>query len=174
MVARRPCRSLSDLPIEVVIDIVGHLAMTSDNPLEDLHRLRATCRLMLHACGDRAVRVRLSFLQCWEKMSRNQSSRMHALLHHLVALGNPKPFLHKLSHATVSGLNVAAYLYALFLYRNDGSAADDDIARMYIQRVEGEGEDGAAARVTTGPMKLGNLGCRERREEVYSYVWSYT
>uniref|UniRef100_K4AKG8 F-box domain-containing protein n=1 Tax=Setaria italica TaxID=4555 RepID=K4AKG8_SETIT len=135
MVARRPCWSLSDLPIEVFIDIVGHLAVTSDNPLEDLRRLRATCRLMLRACGDRAMRH---------------------------------------SRATVSGLNVVAYLYALFLYRNNGSATDDDIARMYIRRMEGEGEDGAAAQVSTGSMKLGNLGCQEHREEVYNYVWCYT
>ncbi|XP_072149562.1 F-box protein At1g67340-like [Setaria viridis] len=191
MAPRRPCRSLSDLPIEMVIDIIGHLAATSDNPLEELRRLWATCRLMLSVCDDRAVGVRLSFLQCWEKMSWSQSSRMHALLHQLVALGNLEAclsiamkdffgkrgplqlFLHQLSRGTVSGLNVAAYLYALFLYRNDGGAADDDIARMYIRRVEGEGEDGAATRVSTGPMKLGNLGFRERRE-VYNYMWSYT
>nr|TKW14536.1 hypothetical protein SEVIR_5G175200v2 [Setaria viridis] len=117
MAARRPCWSLSDVPIEVVIDI-------------DLHRLRATCRLMLCACGDRAIGVRLSFLQCWEKMSWSQSSKMHALLHQL------------LSRTIVSGLNVAAYLCTLFLYRNDGGTTDHDIARMYIRHMEGEGEDG--------------------------------
>ena len=53
---------------------------------------------------------------------------------------SPRPCLDYLTRATNGGHNVAAYLVAIFLYRHNGDAGDDNTMRRYIRRVEGEEE----------------------------------
>jgi len=47
--------SLTALPTEVQIVIVGHLAATSEQPKDNLHSLWATCSSMHHICGEPTV-----------------------------------------------------------------------------------------------------------------------
>ena len=80
---------LIDLPMEVLIDITGHVATTSFQPMDDLGRLRATCRVRRHACGDPSIGRRVALLITWEDMQWNKPDRYYALLALLVAVGNP-------------------------------------------------------------------------------------
>ena len=58
------------------------------------------------------------------------------------------------------------------MYRNNGGAADDDIAKMYIHRVEGK--DGSATSQSAGPKELRNDGCWVCREEAAYLVTRVT
>jgi hypothetical protein len=53
---------------------------------------------------------------------------------------SPRPCLDYLTHAADGGHNVAAYLVAIFLYRHNGDASDNNTMRRYIRWVEGEEE----------------------------------
>ena len=57
---------------------------------------------------------------------------------------SPRPCLDDLARATDGRHNLATYLVALLLYRHNGDASDDDTARRYIRRVEGEDVSRAA------------------------------
>ena len=46
MAAKRQQTLMLELPKEVSIKIAGHLAATSERPMEDLRRLQVTCHLM--------------------------------------------------------------------------------------------------------------------------------
>ena len=75
---------------------------------------------------------------------------------------NPWPCLDDLVHAADGRHNLAAYLVAIFLYRHNGDAGDNDTVRQYMRRVEGEEESWAAmAGGNGGPMSrwLWNKGC---------------
>uniref|UniRef100_K3Z0H1 Uncharacterized protein n=1 Tax=Setaria italica TaxID=4555 RepID=K3Z0H1_SETIT len=140
--------------MEVLNGSVGHVAATSFQPMDDLRKLRAVCRVMHRACCDPSVGRRVALLRTyWEDMQWNEPHRYYALLALLVGVGNPEactlkgivdffttlqPSLHELSHTTMGGHDVGAYLYALMMYRNNGGGADDDIAKMYIRRFEYE------------------------------------
>ena len=64
---------------------------------------------------------------------------------------SPQPCLDYLTRAADGGHNMAAYLVAIFLYRHNGDAGDDNTARRYIRRVEGE-ED---SRAPTTDQRIG-------------------
>ena len=53
---------------------------------------------------------------------------------------SPWPSLDYLTRTAVGGHNMAAYLVAIFLYRHNGDAGDDNTTRRYIRWVEGEEE----------------------------------
>ena len=75
---------------------------------------------------------------------------------------NPWPRLNDLVRAIDGRHNSVAYLVAIFLYRHNGNASDDDTARQYMRQVEGEEESQAAATGGDGgPMSrwLWNKGC---------------
>ncbi|RCV21709.1 hypothetical protein SETIT_4G159300v2 [Setaria italica] len=166
MAAKRHRPSVAALPIEVAIKIAGHLAAISERPMDDLRSLRVICSLMRRV---------------WDEMSWNEPARYAALVPRLTLIGNPNayfltgiveffrehhgphPSFYELSLATVGGHNVPAYLVALILYRNNGGAGDDDIAKRYVRRVEGEEDSAASSGV--GPMRLSNEGCRLCRDE---------
>jgi hypothetical protein len=57
-----------------------------------------------------------------------------------------------LRRAAEGGHDAAAYLYAILLYRDNGSAAVDDTAKGYMRRVTGGGS-------TTSLRWLSNEGC---------------
>jgi hypothetical protein len=63
-----------------------------------------------------------------------------------------------LRHAAEGGHDVAAYLYAILLYRDNGGAAADDTAKGYMRRVTGGGN-------TTSSRWLSNEGCLPLREK---------
>jgi hypothetical protein len=56
------------------------------------------------------------------------------------------------------GHDVAAYLYAILLYRDNGDAATDDTAKGYMRRVAGGGG-------TTSSRWLSNEGCLPLRKK---------
>uniref|UniRef100_K3ZDJ3 Uncharacterized protein n=1 Tax=Setaria italica TaxID=4555 RepID=K3ZDJ3_SETIT len=149
--------------MEVLITIVGNVAATSFKLMEDLGNLRAVCRVMEHACGDQSVSQRVAMLRIYmEGLEWLDPDRYYNVLALLVGVVNPQactlkgiadfftgtdPSLNKLSHATVGGHNVGAYLYALMLYRKNAGAADDDIVKMYIRRLECEDDSVAIGSV---------------------------
>jgi hypothetical protein len=55
MASREHPRSLAELPIELRANIVGRVAATSKQPMDDLRSLCATCKYMLGPCRDRDV-----------------------------------------------------------------------------------------------------------------------
>jgi hypothetical protein len=65
---------------------------------------------------------------------------------------------HDLRHATEGGHDATAYLYAIFLYRDNGGAAADDTVKGYIRRVAGGGS-------TMSSRWLSNEGCLPLREK---------
>jgi hypothetical protein len=63
-----------------------------------------------------------------------------------------------LRRAAEGGHDAAAYLYAMLLYRDNGGAAADNIAKGYMRRVAGGGS-------TTSSRWLSNEGCLPLREK---------
>jgi hypothetical protein len=59
--------------------------------------------------------------------------------------------------ATEGGHDVANYLYAILLYRDNGGAASDDTTKGYMRRVAGGG--------STTSRWLSNEGCLPLREK---------
>ena len=53
---------------------------------------------------------------------------------------NPQPRLDDLVRTTNGRHNLVAYLVAIFLYRHNGNASDDDTTRQYRRWVKGEEE----------------------------------
>ena len=51
---------------------------------------------------------------------------------------NPRLCLDDLARAADGGHNLVAYLVTILLCRHNGDAHDDDTARRYMRRVEGE------------------------------------
>jgi hypothetical protein len=62
-----------------------------------------------------------------------------------------------LRHATEGGHDVAAYLYAISLYRDNGGVTTDDTTKGYMRRVTGGG--------STTSRWLSNEGCLPLREK---------
>jgi hypothetical protein len=62
-----------------------------------------------------------------------------------------------LRRATEGGHDAAAYLYAIFLYKDNGGVAADDTAKGYMRRVAGGG--------STTSRWLSNEGCLPLREK---------
>ena len=149
--------SLTAVPTEVQIEIVGHLTVTSEWPMDDLRSLRATCSSMRRIYSDPTVSRRVAVDQCRHgARSSNDRVNYFALLARLTQVDNleaclltkiqtiftenhsPRPCLDYLTRTANGEQNVAAYLVAIFLYRHNGGAGDDNTARRYIRQVEGE------------------------------------
>uniref|UniRef100_K3XRW3 Uncharacterized protein n=1 Tax=Setaria italica TaxID=4555 RepID=K3XRW3_SETIT len=143
--------------MELLNMITIHLAATLDQPMEDLGRLRATCMVRR--------RVYYSLLCLLVDVGNTEASLLTGIPDFFRGY---QPSLDQLSHAAAGRLNVAAYLYALTLYRNASGTADDDMAKMYIRRLEGE--EGKAGSGSIGKKMLHNLVCRECREDVVYLV----
>uniref|UniRef100_K3YL44 F-box domain-containing protein n=1 Tax=Setaria italica TaxID=4555 RepID=K3YL44_SETIT len=93
MAANRQQPSLETLPMKLLTVIAIHLVATSDQPMEDLGRLQATCTVMRRVCGQCAVVRHVALLRCWEEVQWNQPSRYYSLLRLLVDVGNPEASL---------------------------------------------------------------------------------
>uniref|UniRef100_K3YE46 Uncharacterized protein n=1 Tax=Setaria italica TaxID=4555 RepID=K3YE46_SETIT len=155
MAANKQQTSLETLPTELLTVIAIHLVATSDQPMEDLGSLRATCTVIR--------RVYYSLLRLLLDVGNSEASLLTGIPDFF---GGYQPSLDQLSRAAVAGLNVVADLYTLMLYRNVGGAAADDMAKMYIRRLEGE--EGTAT--SSSPKMLHNHVCRECREDAMYLV----
>ena len=63
-VRQHPTSLLLALPDELAIEITGHLAATSERPMDDLHSLRVTYSSMHRICGNPAISQRVALDQC--------------------------------------------------------------------------------------------------------------
>jgi hypothetical protein len=79
------------LPTEVQYEIIGHLSATSEQPMDDLHNLQATCSSMLCICGDPTV-GRCMTLDWCRHGARSSNNRINyfTLLARLTQVGNPE------------------------------------------------------------------------------------
>jgi hypothetical protein len=98
----------------------------------------------------------------------------------LTNLGNPEAYFssgikavfmenrgcNDLRRATEGGHDVASYLYAILLYKDNGGAAADDTAKWYMRRVAGSG--------STTSIWLSNKGCLPLREKAARVIHSLT
>ncbi|CAL4977749.1 unnamed protein product [Urochloa decumbens] len=155
MAARRSSLAHA-LPHDMAVEIAGHVAATSPTPVTDLGSLRASCRAMRAACGDRDVGRRVALEREAGAMRWSDHERYLAVVGSLSGAGNPeacflagvalaftqpqraRPGVQLLGQASKAGHRVAAYVRALLLYGGGGGAADEDDARRLIRQVEGE------------------------------------
>lgn len=174
-----------ELPKELTIDIVSRVAAQSEDAMEDLRNLRATCKALCVVCSAATVGRSLSLRRVLRR--RFNPEYRAALITTLATVGNPEalfrsglcglcrafsgnkrrvimPFLDQLRRAAEAGHKASMYALALFLYRPNSGEADDDEARRLLRLVEGpeEGE-------TLLPWK--NLTCTKRRSRIISATW---
>ncbi|CAO2185587.1 unnamed protein product [Urochloa humidicola] len=172
MASQRSSSLAYSLPHDMAVEIAGHIAATSPKPVSDLRNLRASCRAMRAACGDRAVGRRVALEREAGAMRWSDHGRYLAVVSRLSGAGNPEAcflagialaFSHKhrrcgddqpgaemLARAAEAGHKVAKYVRALLLY-DGGAGASDEVARRLIRQVEGEEATAAiAGGVVTG------------------------
>lgn len=135
--------------------IAGRVGAISQQPLEDLRSLRATCKNMRCACSFRDVDRHLAIERVREELSWSHPTEYEALLAMLNDLGNSEAAFMSgvvavfgrndnclnddLRRAADSGHNATAYLYAIVLYGANADTAIDDSAKSYMRRVAGGG-----------------------------------
>jgi hypothetical protein len=169
---RHQLSSLLGLPQDLYIEIAARVGVTSERPLADLHNLRGICSTMRLVCGHGDVGRHLLIEGIQDEISWVWNPiACNAFLAMLSGLGNPEAcFLSGINaffiehrgyddrrRATEDGHNAAAYLYAIFLYRDNGGAAADDIAKGCMRWVVGGG--------STTSRWLSNEGCLPLREK---------
>ncbi|RLN36330.1 hypothetical protein C2845_PM03G32580 [Panicum miliaceum] len=149
MAARRRSLSLTVLPPDVAVKIVGHLATASVRPMDQLRALRVICRFMRLVCSNPEVGRRISI----ERLSDDDDPINYlTLLHRLAQVCNPEacfiigmhdvfrgplitplPILNEnLEHGAAGGHKVAAYVAAILLYLANGGTGVDDTAKQYM------------------------------------------
>jgi hypothetical protein len=90
MASREHPRSLAELPIELRANIVGRVAATSKQPMDDLRSLRATCKCMLGPCRDRDVGRQLALDRVPVQDVQNTDPEGYdVFVHSLAAASNP-------------------------------------------------------------------------------------
>ena len=82
--------SLTVLPTEVQIVITGHLAVTSERPMDDLRSLLATYLSLYLICGDPTVGRYLALDQFRCGRTWDDPIDYEALLASLTQVGNPE------------------------------------------------------------------------------------
>ncbi|RLN42718.1 hypothetical protein C2845_PM01G43450 [Panicum miliaceum] len=152
MAAMHPRLSLiADLPTDVAIQIEGHLAATSEWPMDDLRALRATCRRMHLVCRNPEVAWRINVAGLTD-MAWHTPDAYQTFVARLAQLGNLEAsFIHgvnvvfcgpMITHLAVldeniertaaDGYEVAAYVAAVLLYMANYGAGVDATARQYM------------------------------------------
>jgi hypothetical protein len=72
-----------------------------------------------------------------------------------------------LRHAIEDGHDAAAYLYAILLYKDNGGAAADDIAKRYMRRVAGGSSTTSRWLSNEGCLPL----CEKAARAIHSSTW---
>ena len=78
------------LPDELAIEIAGHLAMTSEQPMDNLCTLRVTCTSMHYICGNLTIGQRLGLDRFRRGRTWDDPIDYKALLASLTQVGNSK------------------------------------------------------------------------------------
>ena len=76
------------LPDELAIEIAGHLAMTSEQPVDDLYSLWVICLSMHRICGNPTIGRRMALDQCRHGLGWDDVGNYYALLSSLTHLRN--------------------------------------------------------------------------------------
>ncbi|RLN24110.1 hypothetical protein C2845_PM07G08950 [Panicum miliaceum] len=154
MAARQPWLSLmADLPTDVAIQIAGHLAATSEWPMDDLRTLQTTCCSMHLMCRNpevgRCINVAgltdmawhtpdayRTFVACLAQLGNLEASFIHGV--NVVFRGpviTPLAVLDEnLERAAAGCHEVAAYVAAILLYMANGGAGVDATTRQYMRQ----------------------------------------
>ena len=143
------------LPTEVQIEIAGHLTVTSERPIDDLHSLWTICSSM-HRINYFTLLARLT------QVGNLKACLLTGIQTVFTENHSPWPCLDYLTRATNGGHNVAAYLVTIFIYRHNGGAGYDNTVRWYTRWIEGEEESWAAMMNDGGgptSRRLSNKGC---------------
>jgi hypothetical protein len=134
------------------------------DPMEDLGSLWATCLQMRRVCGDvivgrsiplRRVLLRGIHLGTWNRFYDHKYCAK--LIAKLASGSNPEvcfyvgmrpvfvedrtvlmPRLDMLERSAVAGHDVATFVLSLVLHRSNSGAANDNIARQWLRKVEGD------------------------------------
>ena len=88
MLLRQLPLSLVALPTKVNIDIAGHLAATSERPMDDLRSLRATCQEMRRVSNNTAVGRRMALERFAVELQWNDRKGYDVLLDCLTHIRN--------------------------------------------------------------------------------------
>ena len=80
--------SLTALPIEVQIVIIGHLIVTLERPMDDLHSLWVICSSIRRICGDPAIGRRLALDRFRHRRTWDDPVDYEALLASLTQVDN--------------------------------------------------------------------------------------
>ncbi|KAG2561495.1 hypothetical protein PVAP13_8KG163601 [Panicum virgatum] len=156
MAVRKHMPSMQDLPMEVAVQIAGHLAATSVSPMDDLRSLWVTCRFLHGVTSDRAVGQHINVPQFSTAMLWRDRAAYATLLAHPTDIGNSeacymtgmknifskvtpeaRPCIVELAHTAERRPNVAAYVAAILLFRANTGADDDQATMRYNRQVEG-------------------------------------
>jgi hypothetical protein len=140
--------SLLGLPQDRRIEIVVHIDATSERPLADLRSLRGTCSTMSRVCSHDDIGRHLSILGIRDEISWVWDPTVYKVfLAKLTDLRNPEACFffeikavfmenrgcNDLWRAAKGGHDLAAYLYAILLYRDNGGAAANDTMKRYMR-----------------------------------------
>ncbi|RLN11258.1 hypothetical protein C2845_PM09G09910 [Panicum miliaceum] len=143
-----------DLPPDVAVKIAGHLAATSERPMDHLRALWVTCCFMRRVCSNPEVGRRISAERLSDDMYLYDPIGYFTLLPHLAQVYNPEacfivgmhvvfrgllitplPVLNEnLKRAAAGGHKVAAYVAAILLYLANGVANVDDTAKQFMRQ----------------------------------------
>jgi hypothetical protein len=147
---------LVELPTELTIDIVSHVAAQSEDAIVDLRNLCATCKAMCVVGGTATVGRRLALKRVLRRRFylgpeyravlintlanvNNLEALFQSDLRHAV-LGNTRgviiPCLDQLRHAAEAGHKESMYALSLFLHRPNSSEANDDEAKRLLRLVK--------------------------------------
>ena len=164
---------MEKLPTDMAIEIASRVAAAAADPMEDLGSIWATCSQMRRVCGDVVVgqsiplrRVLLHGIQrgTWNRFDDHEYRAK--LIAMIASIGNLEacfyagmhdvfvedrstlmPWLTMLERSAMAGHDVAAFVLSLVLHRSNSSAGNENIARRWLRKVEGD-EAGLAVNVT--------------------------
>ena len=95
---------MQDLPMEVAVQIAGHLAAMSVSPMDELRRLQVMCHFLRGVTSDRAVCQRIDVRRFAPTMLWNDRAAYAALLAHLTDIANPEAcFITEMDNAFSEG-----------------------------------------------------------------------
>ena len=155
---------MEKLPKDMAIEIASRVAAAVADPMEDLGSLRATYSQMHRVCGDtvvgRSIPLQRLLLRGIHLGTQNRfyDHEYHAkLISRLARIGRPKAYfyagmhtvfvedhtalmswLDMLERSPAVGHDVAAFVLSLVLLRSNSGAGNDNIARRWLRKVEGD------------------------------------
>jgi hypothetical protein len=155
---------MEKLLTDVAIEIASCVVVAAADPMEDLGSLRATYSQMCRVCGNtvvgRSIPLRQVLLRGIQRGTWNRfyDHKYRAkLITRLACVGNLEAcfytgmcivfvedrsvlmqWIDMLDRSTTVGHDVAAFVLSLVLHRFNSGAGNDNIARRWLRKVEGD------------------------------------